>query len=193
MFLMNDKELIGAIKAGNSQAFKALVEQYKNLVVNTCYGFLQHREDAEDLAQEVFVEIYESLHAFREEAKLSTWLYRIAVNKCLNQIKRRKHQRWLKSLQAILGGEGETLETADESGANPHTDLEQQERVKVLQQAIDSLAANQKIAFTLSKYEDLSYQEIAEVMGTTIPAVESLLNRAKKNLQKKLYDYYMQG
>jgi RNA polymerase sigma-70 factor (ECF subfamily) len=193
MLLMNDKELIGAIKVGNAQAFRTLVEQYKDLVVNTCYGFLQHREDAEDLAQEVFVEMYESLHAFREEAKLSTWLYRIAVNKCLNQIKKRKRQRWLKSLPAILGGEGETLEIADESGADPQADLEQQERVGVLHQAIDSLAENQKIAFTLSKYEDLSYQEIAEVMGTTIPAVESLLNRAKKNLQKKLYDYYTHG
>jgi RNA polymerase sigma-70 factor (ECF subfamily) len=93
-------------------------------------------------------------------------------------------------LQAAFGGEDAAQEIADEKAADPQANLEQQERVNVLQQAIDSLAENQKIAFTLSKYEDLSYQEIAEVMGTTIPAVESLLNRAKKNLQKRLYDYY---
>lgn len=79
---MNDNELIRAIKTGNAAAFQALVEQYKDLVVNTCYGFVHDREDAEDLAQDVFVETYESVHAFREKAKLSTWLYRITVNKC---------------------------------------------------------------------------------------------------------------
>jgi RNA polymerase sigma-70 factor (ECF subfamily) len=190
MPLMNDRELIHDIKTGDAQAFKELVERHKDLVVNTCYGFLRQHDDADDIAQEVFIEIYEAIHNFREEAKLSTWLYRIAVNKCLNQVKKNKRKRWLRSLQAAFGGEDAAQEIADEKAADPQANLEQQERVNVLQQAIDSLAENQKIAFTLSKYEDLSYQEIAEVMGTTIPAVESLLNRAKKNLQKRLYDYY---
>lgn len=187
---MNDSGLIGEIKSGNAQAFKDLVEQHQDLVVNTCYSFLRNRDDADDVAQDVFVEVYKAVHTFREEAKLSTWLYRIAVNKCLNQIKKKKRRRWMRSLQAAFGGEEEAQEIADESIANPQSDLEQQERARVLHQAIDSLAENQRIAFTLSKLEDLRYQEIAEVMGTTIPAVESLLNRAKKNLQQKLYDYY---
>jgi len=99
-------------------------------------------------------------------------------------------RRWIRSLQTAFGGEEEAQEIVDESIANPQSDLEQQEHAKVLHQAIEALAENQRIAFTLNKFDDLSYQEIAEVMGTTIPAVESLLNRAKKNLQKKLYDYY---
>jgi RNA polymerase sigma-70 factor (ECF subfamily) len=187
---MNDSALIGKIKSGNLQAFKDLVEQHQDLVVNTCYSFLRNRDDADDLAQDVFVEVYKAVHTFREEAKLSTWLYRIAVNKCLNQIKKSKRRRWIKSLQTAFGGEEKAKEIADESITNPQADLEQQERARVLHQAIEALAENQRIAFTLSKFDDLSYQEIAEVMGTTIPAVESLLNRAKKNLQKKLYDYY---
>jgi len=188
--MMNDSALIGEIKSGNALAFKDLVEQHQDLVVNTCYGFLRNRDDADDMAQDVFVEVYKAVHAFREEAKLSTWLYRIAVNKCLNQIKKNKRRRWIKSLQAAFGGEEEEQEIVDESSANPQSDLEQQERAKILHQAIEALAENQRIAFTLSKFDELSYREIAEVMGTTIPAVESLLNRAKKNLQKKLYDYY---
>jgi RNA polymerase sigma-70 factor (ECF subfamily) len=187
---MNDSALISEIKAGDAQAFKNLVEEYKDMVLNTCYGFLRNTDDAGDMAQEVFVEVYVSLHTFREEAKLSTWLYRIAVNKCLNQIKKNKRRRWIRSLQTAFHDEEEAQEIADESIANPQADLEQQERARVLHQAIAALAENQRIAFTLSKFEDLSYQEIAEVMGTTIPAVESLLNRAKKNLQIKLYDYY---
>jgi RNA polymerase sigma-70 factor (ECF subfamily) len=187
---MRDNEIVQEIKAGNAQAFRTLVEKYQDMVVNTCYGFLQNHEDAEDIAQEVFVEIYQSIHRFREEAKLSTWLYRIAVNKSLNLIKKYKRKRWIVSLQAMLGSEKETKQIADEKTADPQTALEQQERISALHQAIESLAENQKIAFTLSKHEDLSYVEIAEVMGTTVPAVESLLNRAKKNLQKKLYDYY---
>lgn len=187
---MNDSALIGEIKNGNMQAFQTLVEQHQDLVVNTCYGFLRNRDDADDLAQEVFVEVYRALQTFREEAKLSTWLYRIAVNKCLNQIKKKKRRRWIRSLQTAFGGEEEAEEIADESMMNPLADLEQQERAKILQQAIAALAENQRIAFTLSKFDDLSYQEIAEVMGTTVSAVESLLNRAKKNLQKKLHDYY---
>lgn len=187
---MNDSALIDELKSGNPQAFKEFVEQHQDLVVNTCYGFLRNRDDADDIAQDVFIEVYQSVHTFREEAKLRTWLYRIAVNKCLNQIKKKKRRRWIRSLQAAFGREEAAQEIADEDHATPQVDLEQQERVKVLQQAILSLPENQRIAFTLSKYDELSYQEISEVMGTTIPAVESLLNRAKKNLQKKLHDYY---
>ncbi len=187
---MTDRELIGEIKNGSPQAFRELVVQYQDMVMNTCYGFLRDTTDAEDMAQEVFLEAYQSLHAFRAEARLSTWLYRIAANKSLNLVKKNKRKRWFSSIQAMLGSEKEAPQLADDKTRDPQTDLEQQERVRVIHQAIETLPESQKVAFTLSKYEDLSYQEIAEVMGTTISAVESLLNRAKKNLQKRLYDYY---
>ena len=187
---MDDKLLVKEIKQGNERAFKELVESYKDIVVNTCYGFLQNQENAEDIAQEVFIEVYQSIHRFREEAKLSTWVYRIAVNKSLNFKKKNSRRKWTVSFQTVIGGEKEAEQIADVKISDPHADLEQQERVKILHSAIETLAQNQKIAFTLSKYENLNYKEIAEVMGTSISAVESLLNRAKNNLQKKLHNYY---
>ncbi len=187
---MDEKKLIRDVKAGNESAFKALVESYKDMVVNTCYGFLQNQENAEDTAQEVFVEVYQSIHRFREEAKFSTWVYRIAVNKSLNLKKKNSRRQWSLSFQSEVDGGDESVQIADEKTLDPHADLEQQERVKILHSAIETLAKNQKIAFTLSKYENLSYKEISEVMGTSISSVESLLNRAKKNLQKKLHNYY---
>lgn len=162
-------------------------------MVNTCYGFLQNREDAEDLAQEVFIEVYKAIHSFREEAKFSTWLYRIVVNKSLNLLKKHKRKKWIGNIQTIFGGEEQEPQIANGKTPDPHANLEQQERVRILHRAIDSLAENQKIAFMLGKYEDLGYKEIAEVMGTSVSTVESLLNRAKMNLQKKLRNYYESG
>lgn len=187
---MNDAELVSGIRKGNSPAFKELVEQYQNLVMNTCYGFVQNYEDAEDLAQEVFLQVHKSIGSFRKEAKLSTWLYRISINKSLNFIKANKRKRWLSSLQTLFGNPKAANQIVDVKTASPQANLEQQERIAIMHQAIDSLAENQKIAFTLSKYEGLSNKDISEVMGTTVSAVESLLSRARNNLQKKLYSYY---
>lgn len=187
---MDDLEFIKQIKAGNEQAFKQLVEVYKDMVINTCYGFLQNREDAEDVAQEVFIKVYRSVASFREESRLSTWLYRVAVNESLNLRKKRKRKKWLRSFQSFSNDSSDTEEWIDEKGPDPHEALEQKERARILHKAIEKLSENQRIAFTLNKYENLSYKDIAEVMGTTVSAVESLLDRAKKNLRKKLTNYY---
>lgn len=190
---MTETEIVKGIKAGNEQAFKELVELHKDKIVNACYGFLQNREDAEDMAQEVFVDAYQSIHRFRSEARLSTWLYRIAVNKSLNLVKKNKRKKWIGSLQTIFQSEQQEKDVEDVRTPDPQADLELAERRKILWHAIETLAENQKIAFTLSKFEGLSYREIAEIMGTTVSAVESLLNRAKSNLQKKLYGYYKEA
>ncbi len=190
---MTETELTKEIKSGSARAFDEMVAAYKDMVVNTCYGFLRDRHDAEDIAQDVFLEVHRSIHTFQEKSKLSSWLYRIAVNKSLNLAKKKKRRQLMSSLQARFGGEESPAEIPDTNMPNPQADLEQAERVQILQRAIDSLAENQRIAFTLSKYEQLSYKEIAEVMATTLPAVESLMNRAKMNLQKKLRKYYENG
>ncbi len=181
---------IEALQRQEPRAFERLVNEYKDQMVNTCYGFLQNTEDAEDVAQEVFMEVFKSIHKFRAEAKLSTWMYRIAVNKSLNLIKKKKRKQWIGSLQNFFGGEEVAKQVPDNQQVSPQQQIEQAERRKVLQQAIEQLPNSQKIAFTLHKYEDLSYKEIAEVMDTSLSAVESLLHRAKKNLQKKLHHYY---
>ncbi len=188
---MSDIEIIEQLKQGNEQAFRKLVETYQKLVVNTCYGLLHNREDAEDVAQDVFIEVYRSVENFRADAKLSTWLYRIAVNRSLNHIRDNKKHRWFSSFESDVKTENKKLFQVESSKTDqPEFELENKQRANILNEAINSLPENQKVAFSLSKYEDLSYQEIAEVMELSVSSVESLLFRAKKNLQKKLYTCY---
>lgn len=188
---MSNFEIIEQLKQGNEQAFRKLVESYQKLVVNTCYSLLHNREDAEDVAQEVFIEVYRSIDNFRADAKLSTWLYRIAVNRSLNHIRDNKKHRWFSSFESDVKTENKKLFQVETSKTDqPEFELENKQRAIILHEAIGSLPENQKVAFSLSKYEDLSYQEIAEVMELSVSSVESLLFRAKKNLQKKLYTCY---
>ena len=187
---LNDKELIEKIGAKDQNAFKALVDRYQALVINTCYNLLGNRHDAEDVAQEVFFQVYKVAKEFRGEAKLSTWLYRIAVNRSLNFIRDKKRFGWLKSLSSLL--EGERQEASDVQAQNsdrPDFALESKERNVILQKAIDSLPENQRTAFVLHKYEGLPYQEIAEISKHSVSSVESLIHRAKLNLQKQLLRY----
>ncbi len=187
---MKDKELINELKNGNANAFKVLVEEYQNKVINLCFGFVHNREDAEDITQEVFIEVYNSVIHFRGEAKISTWLYRISVNKSLDFIRRKNRKKRFAKFQNILGFE-RTIEKVQESElTNPHTILENKERIQILTETIETLPQNQKIAFILSKFEGFKNNEIAEIMKTSLSAVESLMHRAKKNLKVKLYDYY---
>ena len=159
--------------------------------MNTCFGMVHNTEDAEDIAQEVFIEVFRSIHKFRADAKISTWLYRIAVNRSLNFIRDNKKRRWFQSFEDSVQSKTRELQNITSSKTDqPEFQLENKQRAILLHEAIDSLAQNQKVAFTLSKYEDLSYQEISAVMDLSVSSVESLLHRAKKNLQKKLYKCY---
>jgi len=187
---MQENELVERILNGDESAFKIVYNDNYRKVLNACYRFVNNREQAEDLTQEVFIEVFRSLKNFRKEAKLSTWIYRIAVTRSIDQLraqKRKKRFAFLKSLTA----EDKMLE---QISAKDHDDpgyhLENEERVKILNWALDSLSGNQRVAFTLSKYDEMSYKEIADVLDTTVSSVESLIHRAKKNLEKKLYNYY---
>jgi len=173
-----------------SSSFKELVDLQHEKVLNTCFRFVNNREEAEDLAQDVFVEVYNSINSFRGDAKLSSWIYRIAVNKSLDFIRKKKRKKRFAFVLSLAGFGDEEKELQIHAPANPHTDLEQMERTQILNKAIDSLPENQKVAITLSKYEGFSNKEIAEIMGTSISAVDSLIHRAKNNLQKKLYKYF---
>lgn len=188
---MDEKQLIQNIIAGNENAFRTLVEKYQSLVVGTCLGLVHNLPDAEDIAQEVFIEVFRSIGNFRADSKISTWLYRIAVNRSLNFLRDNKKNLWFQSFDEVVKAKNTGLaKMAATKSDEPGFDLENRQRATVLHEAIDTLPKNQKVAFTLSKYEELSYQEIAEVMDVSISSVESLLHRAKKNLQKKLYNCY---
>ncbi|MEM7658441.1 MAG: RNA polymerase sigma factor [Bacteroidota bacterium] len=148
--------------------------------------------EAEDLAQEVFVEVHRSIGSFQGQAKLSTWLYRIATNKSLEWIRRNQRQKRWAFFSAKRGEDSGILQVAD-AEAHPGTALENQERSRILLAAIATLAEKQRVAFTLHKLEGVSYQEISKIMEVSLSSVESLMFRAKKNLQKKLRSYYEAG
>lgn len=188
---MRDNELIDRIKSGDRDAFKNVVLNYQKKVINTCNGFLHNIQDAEDVAQEVFTEMYLSANKFRGDSAISTWLYRIAVNKSLNYIRDNKKTRNLKSIDSFYTGEdSKSLEIAVEDSEQSDYIIENSDRKRNLFNAINSLPENQKTAFILNKYEDLSYKEIADVMKISLSSVESLLFRGKKNLQSKLIECY---
>lgn len=190
---MNELLLIAQLQQGNEPAFRYLVENYKDRVYNTCLGVLRNSEDAEDIAQEVFVEVHRSVKSFKAEAKLSTWIYRICVTKSLDHLRSKKRKKRFGFVKSIFG-EGDNEPRYDiPDFIHPGVQLENKERAAYLFKAIEELPENQKVAYTLNKIECLSYQEIAEVTDMSISAVESLLFRAKQNLKKILMEYYEQN
>ena len=190
---MSEAEIIGKLKQGNEKAFRELVENYRQLVVNTCFGFLHNTEDAEDVAQDVFIEVFRSVNKFRADSKISTWLYRIAVNRSLNFIRDNKRRKWFQPLDGVVESKKTILnELSSENSDNPELNLENNQRALLLHEAIDALPKNQRIAFTLNKYEDLAYKEIAEIMNLSVSSVESLIHRSKMNLQKKKFMQFHQ-
>ena len=188
--ILNEDEIVRALKAGNSSAYELLVKTFQKKVYNTCLGLLQNEEDAEDICQEVFIAVFQSINQFKGEAKLSTWIYRITVTRSLEFLRMKKRKKRFAILQAIFTNEqGETKIQAT-NFVHPGVQLENKERAAILFKTIDKLPENQKTAFILHKVEDLSYTEIAAVMKLSLSSVESLMFRAKQNLQKLLGDYY---
>lgn len=175
---MSDAQLIEEVKLGNIAVFKQLMTKYERMVFRTAMGFVHIKEDAEDLTQEVFIQVYQSLSKFKGDAEFSTWLYRIVVNMSINFVNRNKKNRLLESLETIFH--------PSSNEKTPLEQLEQSERDKRIKKAINSLSDEQRTAFVLSKYEELSQKEIATIMKKSEGAVEQLLQRAKQNLQKKL-------
>ena len=180
-------ELTEKLKSGSEEAFRRLVEENMDRIVNTCFGFVQNRQDAEDVAQNVFIQAYKSIHKFRGDSQLSTWLYRIAVNQSLNHLKSKKRRQIFHSLDSVISGKKTEIADTQESFSDT---MEKDEKIKLLHSMISKLPENQKIAITLNKFEDLSYQEVAEVMGISVSAVTALINRGKNNLKKKFENFY---
>ena len=183
---MEENELISNIQNGDKDAFKDFIDLYKKFVINVCYKFVSNEDDANDVAQEVFIEVYHSINKFRSDSKVTTWLYRICVNRSLNFIRNNKKYKLTES----YSNENEINSGISSSSSTPETALINKERADIINNAINSLPENQKTAFILCKKEDLSYQEISNVLGISVKAVESLIVRAKKNLQKLLVEYY---
>jgi RNA polymerase sigma-70 factor (ECF subfamily) len=186
---LEEKDLIHQLKNGQESAFKSLVELYQDRVYNTVVSITHNTMDAEDICQEVFIEVYKSVYKFRGDAKVSTWIYRIASNKSLEFVRKNKTQKRFAYVKSLFGKEDELMHTSVDF-IHPGLQLENKERAEVLFEAIDKLANNQRIAYTLHNLEGLSYQEIGEAMDLSKSSVESLLFRAKQNLRKLLEKFY---
>lgn len=187
---MSEAELLAQLRKNEPTAGQALVARYGNIVYNTVLGLVQNQEDAEDLSQEVFVTAFQSVGQFRGEAKLSTWLYRIAMTKGLDCLRRRKRKKRFAIVQSLFEPGSMRLAEDPPHFQHPGVLLENRERAAILWQALDRLPEKQKAAFVLHHLEALPYAEIAGVMQVSLSSVESLLFRAKQNLQKRLGDYY---
>ena len=167
-------------------SFERIVEDYHSMVFRTAMGFVHSREEAEDITQDVFIRAYKGFQKFRGDSKVSTWLYRITVNLALNHIAKKKRNK------IFQFGRIDTLKTLfdrKENQKSPLQKLEISDRERIIQEAIDSLPENQRIAFILSQYDDLPQKEIAEIMGVSEGAVEQLLQRAKTKLRNKLQKF----
>jgi len=188
---MTDQELLEGIEHGDPEAGRIFVDRYQVQVYNVCYGFLYNAHDAEDMTQEVFVEVIRNASKFRGDSKLSTWLFRIATNRSLNFIRNNRKRKFWIEIDSFFGisGSADAVSRAAEPVASVDY-LEQEEQKTALYAAIAALPQNQRTAFTLNRIEDLPYAEIAEVMEISLSAVESLIHRARLNLRKKLQFFY---
>ncbi len=164
-----------------------LLEKTKDQVVNLCYRFLLNREDALDLSQEVYIEVFQSIAQFKAKAKLRTWIYQIATRKCLDELRRRKRKKRITIFEKTRQAD-QTLEI--KSSVDLETSLEKKEQLAILIKMLDKLPENQKVAFILSNFEVLDNEEVAIIMNLSKQAVESLLYRARKKLKSWLADFY---
>ncbi len=187
---MDQAGIILKLKSGDTSTFSEVVGAWQDKVYNTAISIVQNEEDAEDITQEVFITLYEQVGSFREASMLSTWIYRLTVNKSLDHEKKKRRQKHGGLLRKIF------VTREDDEPVNfnhPGILLDNKERAVVLFKALKKIPEKQRIAFTLQKIEGLSNQEIAAVMNTTLFAIESLQSRAKTNLKSILMKYYQQN
>lgn len=170
--------------SSNQNDFRKIYDQYKVLVYNVALNYLQNKEDAEEITQDVFVQVHHSIAQFNKNSELKTWIYRITINKCLDFIKRKSSKKRL----FLFGKKSENVfELQNISNfEHPGILLENKEKAEMLYGVINELSENQKAAFILSKMDGLSNPEISVILEVSISSVESLIFRAKSSLKEKL-------
>lgn len=178
---MSERELVKDILEGDRDKFRFIADKYKDVVFRTAIGYLHSSEDAQDITQEVLIKVYSSLDKFKFDSSLSTWIYRITINTCINQIRREKTSKIFRPIEHIG-----SLLSPHSNDKDPHERVEQSETEKKIVEAMNSLPNKQRTAFILSKYHDMSQKEVASIMELSEGSVEQLLQRAKKGLKKKL-------
>lgn len=187
-----DVGLMLAFQGGNISSFERLVEKYKERVINIIYQFIGDRSEAEDLAIEVFLRVYQAAKNYKAKAKFTTWLYKITTNLCIDQVRRQRRLKTISLSQPILTKQEKQEELIDEiahSAPSPQEIVEKKERDALVKKAIDSLPAKQRMVIVLQIYESLSYKEISQILDCSTKAVERRLYWARANLGQRLGSY----
>ena len=176
-------------KESNDTTISDLVRRYSQRTYGVSYSFVRNKEDAEDIVQEVFTEVSSSLHKFLGKSSVSTWIYRITISKSIDFLRRKKRKKRFGLVRKIFEVE-KVSNLIRDSEKTPEEILIAGERNQALHIALNELAESQRVALVLKFFQEFSQKEIAEVMNLSESAVESLLQRGKKNLEKKLFKYF---
>jgi len=183
-----DTRLMVDFTRGNLGAFRDLVRRNQGIVLNLAYRYLADHAEAEDVVQEVFLKVYAAADSYEPRAKFTTWVYRITVNVCLNRIRARRTRRGV-SLDAASTDDESTVAFAEPHAEAPSARLEREELETKVREAMATLPETQRTAVLLRRFDELSYEEIAQVMETSVAAVKSLLARARHTLKAMLEKY----
>jgi len=188
-----DAQLMLRVRRGDRQAFRELVERHQRGVIQTIYRAIGDAWEAEDLAQRVFVQVWRSAARYQPTAKFTTWLFTIVHNTILNE-RRRRARRGAESLEALARSgeqtESPSVQFADTTSADPARAAAERELQMRISAAIRQLPENQRMAIVLCRFEGFSYEEIARVLHCSVPAVKSLLHRARESLKQQLRGCY---
>ena len=181
-----DVRLMRLVAGGDTGAFEQLVERHQALVAGTVARMLGSNSDVEDIAQQVFIRVWKSAGRYVARAKFTTWLLKITRNLVFNEMRRTKRHP---HMPVQIEPEAEQIPLKDEGAASPDATLLQSELQKAIEDAIGLLPDTQRMALVLRRYEELSYEEIADVLDLSVPAVKSLLFRARTELRERLKKY----
>lgn len=189
---LRERLLIRKLRDRDEKAFREIVELYRNRVYNLTFRMMGNAEEAEDVAQEVFITVFKSIDSFRGDSKFSTWLYRVAANHCKNRIKylARRHDRDQAEFDETVDRERASgALTAPNASPRPDRQLEAVELEQVMQKAIASLEEDHRLLIILRDIDELAYEEICEITGLAEGTVKSRLHRARMALRKKMQNY----
>jgi RNA polymerase sigma-70 factor (ECF subfamily) len=182
--MRDEKKIIEDILSGETEMYRLLVERYHEKIFILVRGFVHQTEDAEDVTQETFMQAFVSLGSFSGRSEFSTWLYRIGINSAYSFLRKRKRKSLFELYTDKISSLTDFLTSTKTE--NPQTIMSCKETEEIIYKEIDNLPANQKTALILSRLDGLSQKEIAEIMSLSVQAVDSLVQRAKRQLKIKL-------
>lgn len=181
----DNSELIQQAIEGNEEAYKQLLENYRGAIFNLLFKMVHNKEETEDLVQEAFIKAFKALPSFNEEYAFSTWLYKIAVNNCIDHM-RKKRLKTYSINKPVQSKDGEIERDFPDTSMSPDKEILTAERANLISTAIDELPENYRIAIVLRHSDEKSYEEIAEILEIPLGTVKARIFRAREMLKKKL-------